>query len=44
MRNIKNKDIYQEIVKVAIKSVLFALCAGILTTLIHMLSDIYFFS
>ena len=43
MRNIKNKDIYQEIVKVAIKSVLFALCAGILTTLIHMLSDMYIF-
>ena len=43
MRNIKNKDTYQEMVEVAIKSVLFALCAGILTTLIHMLSDMYIF-
>lgn len=40
---IKKKNIYKEILEVALKSLLFALCAGVLTTLTHMLSDIFIF-
>lgn len=37
----KRKSIYKEIGVVALKSIIFALCAGVLTTLTHMLCDRY---
>lgn len=43
MKTKKEKSINKEILEVAIKSILFAICAGVLTTLTHMLSDIFIF-
>lgn len=39
----RNENIQKEILEVAIKSILFALVAGTLTILTHMLSDMYIF-
>lgn len=43
MKTSKEKSINKEILEVAIKSILFAICAGVLTTLTHMLGDIFIF-
>lgn len=43
MKKNKETSIKMEILEVAMKSMLFAICAGILTTLTHMLSDIFIF-
>ena len=43
MKTGKEKSINKEILEVAIKSILFAICAGVLTTLTHMLGDIFIF-
>ena len=37
------KDIYKKVLEVAIKSIIFAVIAGVLTTLTHMLSDMFIF-
>lgn len=43
MKTNKEKRINNEILEVAMKSILFAICAGVLTTLTHMLSDMFIF-
>lgn len=37
------QDIYKKVLEVAIKSIIFAVIAGVLTTLTHMLSDMFIF-
>ena len=43
MKTNNENSIKNEILEVAVKSLFFAICAGVLTTLTHMLSDIFIF-